>query len=67
MLAREERVQVEMYNVIGQRVAVLFDGVMSPHQTHTLSVPADRHPSGVYFLRVRAESFSDTRQMVIVH
>jgi len=53
--------------LLGQRVAVLHDGSVTPQEFRTIDVPSDRLASGTYILRVRGDSFLETRQMVVVH
>ena len=62
-----DRVQVrlDVYNVLGQRVARLVDGVMDPGEyKSTLSVR--NLASGIYFYQIKAGTFSKTRKMVIL-
>lgn len=69
-LPRESRVALSVYNVIGQEVARLVDGVR-PAGTYTArwngraanGAPA---PSGVYLYRLDAENFTAVRKMVLM-
>jgi hypothetical protein len=63
-------VTLEIYNILGQRVAVLVDGPQ-PSGYHT--VRWDGHDAfgqqvatGVYLYRLRAENFHSTRKMVLL-
>jgi len=58
-------VRVGVFNVLGQRVALLHDGPVAANDPTTLSVGTDLQ-SGVYFLRVNGVSFSATRKFVRV-
>jgi hypothetical protein len=69
-LPEASRVQVVVYNVIGARVAVLFDG-RRPAGEHTVEwngrdSQGNAVPTGVYFYRITAGSFVDTKKMVLV-
>jgi len=58
-------VRLEVYNVMGQKVATLLNG----HQnagTHTVSFDATNLASGVYIYRLTAGSFAQTRKMLLV-
>ena len=60
-----QEVRVDVYNVLGQRVARLHDGRLRADDPRTLTVgPGLR--SGAYFLRVDGASFTATRQFIRV-
>lgn len=61
-----EKVRVELYNVLGQRVQVLEDGVVQPETRHEIIVNGSGLSSGVYFVRVDGETFQATRKVVRV-
>jgi hypothetical protein len=62
---KTQDVRVGVYNVLGQRVALLHDGPVVASDPTTLTVGTDLQ-SGMYFLRVDGESFSATRKFVRV-
>ena len=47
-LKEEDQVRLVVYNVLGQRVAVLVDGVQAAGE-HTVALDGNRLPSGPYF------------------
>jgi hypothetical protein len=58
-------VSLDVYNVLGQRVARLVDGVMDPGEyKSTLNVHS--LASGIYFYQLKAGTFNKTRKMVIL-
>jgi len=63
---KAQAVDVTLYNVLGQRVARLHDGRVSPQAPLRLSIDASQLPSGVYFVRVEGEQFQATRRMTVV-
>ena len=63
---KTQNVTVSMYNVLGQRVATLYDRSLSANQKQDIRIPAQNRSSGVYFLRVKGETFSDTQRMSVV-
>ena len=65
VVGKPQDVRVEVYNVLGQRVALLHDGPLSADDPKTLAL-GDNLRSGVYFLRVSGPSFTATRQFVRV-
>jgi hypothetical protein len=63
---RSQSIQVRMYDVLGREVATLFRDEVPANTSKKIQVPGDRLTSGVYFLRVRGDTFSTTRKMTIV-
>ncbi len=64
-VAEASEVSLEVYDVLGRRVAVLVDGEMAPGSYEVAWKPAAL-PSGVYLYRMRAGSFSASGQMALV-
>lgn len=64
-LATAAHVTLEVFNVLGQRVAILAEGLRSAGR-HEVTFDARALASGVYFYRLRAASFEATRQMLVV-
>lgn len=58
-------VSLEIYNVLGQKVATLFSGVQGPG-TYQYSFNAARFASGVYFYRLEAGSTVITKKMMLI-
>jgi hypothetical protein len=69
-IARQERVKVEIVNVLGQRVRTLVDQVMpaGPHEVQwdATSDDGQRVPSGTYLYRITAGDFSASRTMTLL-
>ena len=59
------RVQLDLINVAGQRVATLTQGWHEPGR-HVVEIPTGQFGSGVYFVRLRAGEVSLTRRLVVV-
>jgi hypothetical protein len=64
-LPQASRITLEVYNVVGQRVAILAEG-MYPAGDHEVTWDASQHSSGVYFYRLTANDFVETRKMVLM-
>jgi len=58
-------VKVTLFDISGKEVDVLVNGVQSPGK-YSISYNASRLPSGVYFYRIQAEGFTDTKKMILV-
>ncbi len=61
----ESRVQLTVYDLLGREVATLTDGVI-PAGRHSVRWDASSAPSGVYFYRLTAGSFTGTRKMALI-
>jgi hypothetical protein len=62
-LPEDQRVRVEVYNILGQRVAVLKDEPMTAG-FHTVVWDAPRLASGLYFVRMASGSYQKTQKLV---
>lgn len=62
----EQAVTAALYDAVGRRVAVLFEGRVSPQQRVLLPVPAARLAAGVYFVVAEGQRFRATRQFVVL-
>lgn len=59
------RVTLTVYNILGQEVVQLVDDYMEAG-SHSVSWNASSVSSGVYFYRITAEAFNQTRKMVLL-
>ncbi len=64
-LTEPSDIAIEVYNIPGQRVAVLFDG-FKPAGSYFINWNADEFPSGVYFAKLRAGEKSQNIKMVLL-
>ncbi len=64
-LSAKSYVTLKVYNVLGQEVASLVNGVKQPG-VYSIDFDGRGFPSGVYFCRMCAGSFSDTRKMLLL-
>ena len=64
-LARDCWVKLEVYNILGQRVATLVDGEQKAGYK-SVRWDAGSFSSGIYFYRLRAGDFVQTRKMVLI-
>jgi hypothetical protein len=64
-------VRLSVYSVLGQEVALLFDGILEQGY-HTVQFDAHSHSSGSYFVRMSGEAvgtqqaFTTTRKIILV-
>jgi len=64
-LPTEADVELEIVNVLGQKVATLFAGMLGAG-SHAVTWNASSCASGVYFYRLRAGSLTSSRKMVLL-
>jgi len=65
-LPQEERVTVQVYNILGQRVATLKERAPMAAGFHTVVWEAPRLASGLYFVRLEAGDYRKTQKLVRV-
>ena len=59
-------VRLEIFNMLGQRVAVLVDAQQQAAGRYTMNFDASNLTSGVYIYRLTAGSFTQTQKMMLV-
>ncbi|MGD1044155.1 MAG: SdrD B-like domain-containing protein [Bacteroidota bacterium] len=64
-IASEEFVSLRIFNSLGQQVAVLVNG-QRPAGAYTVTFRANDLPSGMYFYRLIAGKFQQTRKMLLL-
>ena len=65
-VATAQHVRVEVYDVLGKQVAMLFDGELPAGTPQTLRFDASGLSSGVYVYRAVGETFVATRQAMLL-
>ena len=60
-----QRVRVEVYDLLGRRVARLFDGEVAAHQPQAFTFDGTALPPGLYVYRVTGEAFSQHGTMTL--
>jgi hypothetical protein len=60
-----EFVQIEVYNILGQRVKYLLNKKMNAGN-HSVDFNAKNLSSGVYFYRIQAGEFQDMKKMILL-
>ena len=59
------KVTITVFNIMGEEVAQLADGLKSPGY-HTVNFNAERLTSGVYFYRLETDAVTDMKKMVFL-
>jgi glucose/arabinose dehydrogenase len=63
-LPHSGHVRLSVFNLLGQEVALIFDGVLS-EGTHETEFTKAELPTGIYFYRIQGPDFFETKKMVI--
>ena len=64
-IPQETRVRLEIFNVFGQRIAVLVDELRSAGY-YTEHFDAGHLASGIYFYRIRAGEFTEVKKLMLL-
>jgi hypothetical protein len=65
-LAKKIKVSLEIYNVLGQRVMSVYQGQELNAGEHKVQIQKNDLSSGIYFYRLQADNFIDTKKMIIL-
>ncbi len=65
-LPEQVKVLLEVYNTLGQKMVVLVNNQAMSAGPHLINFDASNLPSGVYFYRINAGRFNETRKMVVL-
>ena len=64
-ISAKSNVKLSVYNLLGQKVATLMDKPLTAGQYHVTFNGSDL-PSGIYFYRLQAGKYSQTRKMLLM-
>ena len=65
-VAEAQTVRVELYDALGRRVAVVFDGPVAARTNVSVPLGTGALATGTYVLRVSGETFQDARRVTVV-
>ncbi len=60
------RVLIELFSILGEKVAILVDQEQEPGR-HTCTWPTSGLTAGIYFYRLSASGFSETKKAIVHH
>lgn len=64
-LPKDSKVRLSVYNILGQEMAVLVNGLM-PAGYHSVKFDATNLTSGMYIYKIQAENFSEIKKMLLM-
>jgi hypothetical protein len=62
---KSEVCNLKLYDPLGREIAVLIDDELNPG-TYEIEWDGPNHPSGVYFYKLSAGNYSDTKKMLMI-
>jgi lysophospholipase L1-like esterase len=65
-VGKREHATLTVFNMLGQAVATLFDGIAEPGRYYNIPLDGSRLGSGVYTYRIVTESNTAARKMILV-
>ena len=65
-VAETQRVRIDVFDVLGRRIATLHDGQVEAGRAHSIELQATNWASGVYIIRVVGDRFTAERTAVRV-
>jgi hypothetical protein len=65
-LAKSCPVTLEVFNMLGERVALIYDSEKLTAGFHTVKFKANNLASGVYFYQLKAADFQETKKMLFI-
>ena len=57
---------MDLYDLLGRRVKVLYEGAPSAGQMHTVRIDGSDLPSGTYVVRLVGEQFVETQTVMLL-
>jgi photosystem II stability/assembly factor-like uncharacterized protein len=64
-LSEEGSVNLAVFDILGKEITVLINGNLTPGN-YSLSFNASNLPSGMYFYRLIADNFTETKKMILI-
>jgi hypothetical protein len=64
-LPKASKIAVEVYDLMGRKVETIFEG-LRPAGYHSITWNSDDNSSGVYFYKIQAGEFVDSRKILLI-
>lgn len=59
-------ITVELYSILGEKMATVFNGYLSSGIKHFIPLDASSYSSGIYFYRVTSKYFTTTKKIMLL-
>ena len=63
---QEQRVTIELFDILGQRQAVIYDAVATANLKHDVRVDGSQLPGGLYLIRIQGQTFEKTARISLI-
>lgn len=64
-LPKETTVRLSIFNTLGQEIAILVNQKL-PSRTYSVNFDASELPNGIYFYKIQAGGYSQTKKMILM-
>ena len=65
-LAREQQVEVDVFDMLGRHIAHIYSGVVVPNTVHSFTLESNQWAGGKYLVRVEGEYFMTSRVFTVL-
>ncbi len=66
LVAEDQQIDVGVYNIQGQRVATIFNGLLGGQQWHKMTFNSGSLTSGTYLIHSVGQGFLDTQKVILM-
>ncbi len=63
-IGNSTNVIIELFDVLGRKISTIFDRKVSAGE-HITRLTADTIPSGVYYYRMKADNYVETKKLIL--
>ena len=64
-LPLDTKVKLDVYNITGELINILHDGI-KPAGNYSIEWNAEGYPSGVYFVKLTTDEFTQTQKLMLI-
>ena len=64
-IEQEQPVSIRVFNMLGQEVQTIHEGMLAQGKTHAFTLDAREWPRGIYSIQATGAQFNQTRQIII--
>ncbi len=64
-LAQESKISIDLYNVLGEKIKTIVEGFYSRGK-HSINFSSENRPSGIYLYKLKTETESLTKKLIII-